>query len=487
MSTTESTLDRNGTVGRTPRTQRVKLVSLGTLAVGLVVWAVGSVFWLPIIVPDSLMYLDHSQDLLGTGLIQVGFRQFGYPLWLAAMSGIGHLTTLDPLWLTVVAQRLLLIAAIAATIYVLRWWAAPLTFVLLLPSTIAYTDFILTEAIAIPIAVLAASACVASFHATEKRPMLASLATAAIAGSALPMIRLHYGILTVAVAVAIAVATHRRDAFRRWGVVWLSVVVISSSLLIVALSLENRAENGILYPSLGSERVLFWSTWVTIVPGHRDDVARALPDVYLDGSPDAFILAIDNSGRSFDEQRAAYAAATRAIFDVTGESLNIQRLRSFAGVFAGARIDDLGPVLFTAAQPSMTGEASLYIHQYGAVASVDPEMIARRYNDESPARPVLMISTTLRRLVPPMPYVGNVMLLIVPLTMLASIYLVQFSESRFLAALSVSVLLGYALASSLFVMDNLRYLIPAYAFALVITSGAARQHWSASSPTARVS
>ncbi|GMQ98021.1 MAG: hypothetical protein BMS9Abin17_0525 [Acidimicrobiia bacterium] len=467
--------------------QRLSARVIGlTAIVFMLIYAVIRVNWLPVILPDSLLYLDHSNDLIGEGLVQVGFRQFGYPLWLASVDVLAGLLDLEPLALTVILQRLLLVLSAGLATYVLRWWATPIVAVLVLPTTIAYSNFILTEAMAVPIAVIAAVACVRLFIAREDRA-IGWLATASLAAAALPIIRLHYGILTVAIIATIALTARDRSAGRRSSTIAIVGIIISTSLLVLALSIENKAENDIFSPSLGSERVLFWSTWEKVVPQNSVTVAAAIPDVYLNGTPDAFILMVDESDMSFADKNAAYASASKQIYDVTGASLNAQRFSSFLGVLGGARFDDLASILLKAARPTAASDIERYVNQYGTVTPVDPEDIAHRFNSDRPPSAVLTIADRIPGI--PSPYVGFALAVLVPSALLGGFYLLQFRNSRRPALVGTGTLLSYAVVSSVFLMDNLRYLLPAYLFAIVLISGAAslrwgsRAHYSTSSST----
>jgi len=421
------------------------------------------------------MYLEHSNDIFGVGLVQVGFRQFGYPAWLAAIDSLAGLINVEPLALTVILQRLLLIIGAMVAVYVLRWWATFIVLVLALPTMVVYSNFILTEAIGVPVAVIAAVACVALFKPSSRSVGTVALAIASVAAAVLPMIRLHYGLLSVAIVASIAIALLSDPERRRHGVLAILGIVASISVLVVSLSIENKAENDIFFPSLGSERVLFWSSWETVVSTNRDIVAEAIPEVYLGGIPDSLILAIDNSDMTFREQNAAYATAVSQIYEVTGKSLNRQRLLSFAGAIGGSRLDDIRPIVGWAALPIAATGTSSFTDQYWGVESMDPGLIAARYNDNKIAQPILSIASRVPSI--RSPYLGDVIDALLAVAIIGSLLLLSYKESRPLAAIGLAVLLGYAAASSLYVMDNLRYLLPGYLFAIVLISGAARVRW----------
>jgi len=452
-----------------------KSIALATAGIVVIVYSVARVNWFPAISPDGLNYLDHSNDLIGTGFVQFGFRQFAYPGWLALVDWIARIGSIDPLGLTVILQRLLLIAAAGVAVLVLRWWSAPIVFVVLSPSAIALSNYILTETIAFPLAVTAAAASVAILQYRPRTHTALWLGVATAAGVVLPMIRLHYALISLAIAVAVFAAGRVRGETRRQTIAALSIMGLTLSVLVGALALENRQENGVLLPSIGAERQMFWMTWETVVVLHRNEVARAMPDVYLDGSTSAFIRKMDGSNLSSGEQRAVYESAVDRIYAATGVSQVGERFRSSVGVITGSRVDDLANVLRFIASSDAPTNSDSYIHQYGSVTVVDPDMIGTRYNGGAPPVAVL----TAADVVPAFPTPGlNVMMsYIIPMMLVIGVYLLRFAKARLMAAIAIGVVLAYSAASFAFMMDNLRFLLPAYVFSITFLLGALREYW----------
>jgi hypothetical protein len=458
-----------------PTNGRPKSIALAIAILLVVVYSVVRVNWFPAITPDGLNYLDHSSDLVGTGFVQYGYRQFAYPAWLAFVDTTARMGSLEPLGLTVVLQRLLLIAAAGVAVFVLRGWSIPIVFVLLSPSAIAFSNYILTETIAIPIAVVGAAASVAILRNRPRKQIGTWLGVAAAAGVLLPMIRLHYAVISVAIAVAILGAGRMRGSSSRRTIVALSIVGLTFSLLVGALALENRREEGVLSPSIGAERQMFWATWENVANFYRDEVAEAVPEVYLDGSDFAFIRKMDSSGLSAAEQRAIYASAVNEIYAATGVSQTGERFRSFVGVIAGSRLDDLGRSLRLLASPATPESLDSYIHQYGSVTPVDPEMIGNRYNDGTPPTAILAVAEVV--LAFPSPDLKVMMVYLIPMMLMIGVYLLRFAHARLLAAIAIGVILAYSAASFAFMMDNLRFLLPAYLFSITLSLGALREYW----------
>lgn len=452
-----------------------KLIASAIAGIVVIGYSVVRVNWFPAITPDGLNYLDHSNDLIGIGFVQFGYRQFAYPGWLAFVDWIAGIGSVDPLGLTVILQRMLVIVAAGFTVLVLRWWSAPIVLIALSPSSIAYSNYILTETIAIPLAVTAAAASIAILQNRPRTHTRMWLGIAIAAGVILPTIRLHYAVISTAIAVAIFAAGRVREQSRRRTIAALLIMGLTFSLLVGALSLENRQESGVMLPSIGAERLMFWMTWETVVVSHRDEVARAMPDIYLDGSADAFIRKMNSSDLSPGEQRAVYESAVDQIYATTGVSQIGERFRSFVGVITGSRLDDLGLSLRSMASPVLDASSGMYIHQYESVTPVDSEMIGNRYNGGTPPVAVLTAAEVMPAF--PTPSLNVTMSYVIPMILVIGAYLLLFAKARLMAAIAVGVILAYSVASFVFMMDNLRFLLPAYVFSITFLLGALREYW----------
>jgi riboflavin transporter FmnP len=62
----------------------------------------------------------------------------------------------------------------------------------------------------------------------------------------------------------------------------------------------------------------------------------------------------------------------------------------------------------------------------------------------------------------PMPDLHTVMLFLIPTTLLIGTHLTRYRRSRPMAAVAIGVIVAYAAASFVYMMENLRYLLPAY-------------------------
>lgn len=300
----------------------------------------------PTVTNDSLAYIDHSDALLDVGAVQAGYRQFGYPAFLAAIDGIAWVVRIEPLLLTVVAQRALLVLAMAYAVWLWRWWALPLVFVLTTPTLVAYHNFILTEALGLPVAVLY-GCVVAHVLRVADRSSVPKLLVTSLGATYLLLvaIRFHFLVLGVPIVVVAYVLFRRGGDHRRWGIILVAGVTAAGLVMTVAMSIENQREFGVFSPSARGERSQFWAVWTDVFRDPENAANPTLADLYSQGDPYVFMAAIDFGTSTYPAQRRAYADAIDSLLEESGSSVAQHRLASTIGVLWGGRIDDLAALV----------------------------------------------------------------------------------------------------------------------------------------------
>ena len=93
-------------------------IGSGLLIAAVLVLLVVDIF--PIITNDSLEYIGHSNTLASTGFVQLGYRQVGYPLFLAVVDAIATPLGLEPLLTAVVLQRIVYLSALVFALWMWR-------------------------------------------------------------------------------------------------------------------------------------------------------------------------------------------------------------------------------------------------------------------------------------------------------------------------------------------------------------------------------
>jgi hypothetical protein len=453
----------------TPLVQRTLGVA-GTIALALS-WFSVNIF--PAITNDSLAYLAHARDLSGVGLVQLGYRQVGYPAFVAGVGGIADLFGADDLLLVAVVQRGLLALGLVYLVWLWRWWALPVVALAALPTFVAYENFILTEGLGIPVAVLLAGC---TTHAVallagrpgfdrlpfgmfrgRERPVLAVLVgVACFLAFCLLTIRFTYAVFGAApAAIALAAWLQPSVRLRRVVAVGLLSFMVAAGVFTVAVSLENRRDVGVISPSARTTRVEYWAAWQVAFVLHPENAAdKSLAEFYDGGSPYRTITRIDATG-TIAEQDAKYSALIDDLLARTGMSRGHERWSSFAGALRGGRLDDLLKFVrhVEAATPPSLG---LAIHQNTLSRTHGQPAFEKEFHE---GQPVGAVVTDGFGLGPLHPYFTHVLRLLLPLSLLALLLALtrRFSSAMALAGLLPTLVLG--MAAGVVLADNVRFLI----------------------------
>ena len=330
------------------------------MTVAVAVARVLSVDLIPTVTTDSLTYLGYSNDLSGNGFVLLGYRQFGYPLFLALVDLLGRATSIEPLILTVAIQRLLLILGIAYAAWLWRWWSIVLVFVVTTPGLVAYSNFILTEGLAVPLALIYGCALFhwRLLHRDQARAIdwrilgrygrqplvpVVLITLASVLFVALVAIRMTLLPLGLPLAFAYWATMRRRETRWRGGV---GLVALGTLALVVlmagAMSFENRREVSEFFPLSGGARTEFWGAWQVVFVEHPQ--TQALPELqryYRNGNPYAYMTKVRARFSTYPEQRDALAKAVDRMLDAAGLSKGTEQVKSFLWAMLGGRQDDV--------------------------------------------------------------------------------------------------------------------------------------------------
>lgn len=456
----------------------VVLLSMAVLAV------VVAVDVYPIITNDSLAYLGHSNSIGSTGFVQAGYRQIGYPAFLALVDAVATAFRLEPLLLTALIQRLIYLGALGFGVWVWRWRALPLVLFAVIPSLAVYTNFILTEGLAIGLALWYAVltswvirlAAAPTGDTDSVRPgsrmMIAGASVGAIV-VLLVTIRFQYVLMVFGLS-AVLFVMHRvgKEVRTASYVIGVSVVLLISSFLVMT-SRENAEEYGTFFPSVRGERSQFWAAWQAVFvvqPENRSNVELA--DLYADGNPYNIMGEID-SLPSYAQQRIQYDEAMDRLLVAAGTSWWSERTAAFLGVLQGGRIDDVRSIVYSASRSNFWNvEASMY--RAGPIRNEGVKYFIDRFNDGRRIEPLLVSALAPMRT---FPYFVSIYswLLLVALAVLVGGML--FEQARLVALVGIATALVTALVFGYFLMDNVRFILVPLLFVLGASTGAADSMW----------
>ena len=435
-----------------------------------------SVNTFPVITNDSLAYLGHSSDFSTYGLVNVGYRQIGYPLALALFRTVGKALTIEPLLFSSIVQKALLLLSIAIAIRLWKWMAAGLLVFLLCASTLAYPNFILTEGLSVPLAVLLALTLVSFVtHVDEwaiTDPWRLWRYASCVVAVAAALLSIRYPFVVFGAAPLALVWASWKTGFRKPSLCLFGTYLVFAGCLSYGLSVENANEYDVFFPTVRGERSAYWATWslvFTLNPENADD-----PDLhpfYDDGTPYTYMGEVDGSGLSYRDQRAAYDQAIDDLLRAAGLSPNLSRLESFMWALRGGRLDDVRGVAERIAG-SNRHNVDQVINSNQFARSEGVEAFSDRFNEGSLPEAVLTSAAGLRF---PLPNGQSAVSYLLPIALLVMALGTARSETRLNALVGLSVVIAYAAAMGAVRADNYRFLITTTAFGLVIATGVGHQ------------
>ena len=313
------TPDQTGRGGRrrpvTLSTAGLVVVSKLPVLLGIVVAStVLSVNTFPVIGNDAVLYLEHAGALSEGGWVEFGYRQVGYPFALAVVRTAADFLGAEPLLSVAVLQRALVILGAYLAWRFWRWWSIPVIVFCFAAETLAYTNYLLTESLAIPLALLLVFPTIRFFELLREEAMDESRRRAirlavviVILVTYLYSMRFTYAVFgTVPLVAAVA---GWRSPFRVPTATMLGTTVLIFGSVALLMSIENREEEGVLTPNVSGQQPRYYYAWQQVFTVHRENRDNpALAGYYDDGSVHDFLREAAALDRSPEELDAPYDA-----------------------------------------------------------------------------------------------------------------------------------------------------------------------------------
>ncbi len=457
---------------RATRDNRFPMVRIaGFLALLAVIVFALSVNTFPNINNDGVDYIAYSRSLSANGLVHLGYRQIGYPLYLAATRLVSGLIGVEPLLTAVLVQRLLLVAGAGYAVWLWRWRAAPVVILVVTPSLVVYTNFVLTEALTVPLALLVA--CLVAHHfdtisgtrarlESDGSPRLPdgrmTLLTAwcvVVVCLLLVVIRFPFIVFGV-VPVGLWVAARRRGAITRPYTTLVALYLALTTLFVIGTSIENSNEWGELRPVARTERSLYWSAWNQVFTLHPENQTDPhLSAFYDDGSPYIRIWEIESETPVYHDQAAQFRASMTEMLDAADLSLPRSRAFSLLGALRGGRLDEVRPRVDVMLDTDVANVEEA-IHWNDVSDDEGWSVFNSRYNDG--VRPQAMITSPVFPS-PPLPYVTSLLRWLLPVSLGGTLILMLLSGRRLLGLIFLVPPLAYSIVMAWILADNARFLM----------------------------
>lgn len=448
------------------------VIGLGML-VGLIgLSALLSVNLFPTVSNDGVVYLEYSRDLRSGGVVVEGFRQVGYPIALAAVRATSSLFGAEPLLAMATLQRLLLVLGSVIVFMLWRWWSLPLLAFLASATTIIYPNFLLTEGLGLPLALLLALAAIGylklvqSDEPMEKRHILVTLGLIATGISFyLFTVRFTFGVFGAVPLVMMWASL--TTPFRRFAISLFAAFIAAAGLFTFLLALDNQAEFGVAAPVAGGEPTRYYYAWMQVFELHPENAREAaLAEYYDNGVVHDFSRQVSASGLSYEEQGAVYDDEIHSMIEAAGFSMFRSRLQSMAWSLAGGRLHDVEKETVKMLDARRTDvEDAIYLNQYAATNGI--EAFADEYNDSRVAEAVITDPIGVRV---PIPHGQTMVRYLLPVAIVIMLLGLHSREVRPTSLAGLLIVVGTAVGLGWVMADNYRFLITSSAAGLAFAT-----------------
>lgn len=414
---------------------------------------------------DAVWILQHAADLSEGGLVTLGYRFVGYPLYVRVAHEVGTVVGLDPLFAVVVVQRLI---AVGAGVYMAmryRWAGVAMFAIVFSTTTLVQMDYILAESIAVPLCAVAALVAARAWFDT--RHQIAWLSALSAIAVALSLVRLQYvSLLAVPAAIVFVqwVRTWRDRAHRgtatRATVVVLAAIVASlafnAAVLLETSREETAVERGWAYAS-----VEYVSAWRTVFVVEGLEPTGELGQYYADGSEYTRFVEI-RTNLPKEEWERAFLEETDAIIEASGLSPTALKAKAFLWGLVGGRYDDMAGIKQRLYSPDLNVRLSA-TYGGGSIQRMGETEFLARFNDGRQPRAV--VTSSVLSFWPQLPWrlVGIVWLL----AMGAGVAMAKRLTSRLYFVVVSVPHLATAAVGATFYGDTYRWLLPTMTFSAV--------------------
>ena len=255
----------------TPQSRRAVAVTAAVLVLLFGLYRVLRLDAFPVLTNDSMSYMERSLEytsfngIAHSRTVVRGFKYAGYPIFIAICRGVSGLVGSDPLTTIVVVQRLLFVAAIVMSVRLLGLFALPVVYMLSGPSIVCFSNYVLTEGITIPLAVLYAGSLLLLDRGPRPLRCVGLSLCAAVSLVFMVMSKLPYALFALPwIVVAVRAGLPARGRILSHPA--LAMVVAGAILagFIVHASLINKREFGRFFPTVNTGMALYWSAHYSV-------------------------------------------------------------------------------------------------------------------------------------------------------------------------------------------------------------------------------
>lgn len=433
----------------------------------------------PLVGNDGVVYIDHSNNLIDRGLVVYGYRQFGYPAALWVVRAFSGVVGAEPLLAMTVVQRGLLIVAGLLAVRLWGWWATPLLLFLIAPGTIAYTNLILTEGLALPLALILVFPFVRLLAILRsdpdgKRHREALVLGALIVALATALLSIRFTYAVFGLAPLVIMLASWRTSFLRWSAALFAGFIVLATTIVIGASVENHRELGVFYPSADGGFTSYYYAWNTVFsdPDNRED-----PDLarfYNEGVVYAFEHELAARGLSHSARKEEFDREIHAMLEAADMTVMSSRVQAMTAGLVGGRKHDI--------QVAVDGIVSstrhdiddwMYLNRFARERGI--EAFALEYNGGQV--PAAVITNAIGKRLWFLD-ARRIIAVIMPLGLVTLMFGLRYPSTRFVGLAGLGVVFGSVVGHGLIWADNFRFLTVGGVFGVAAAIAVAHAIWS---------
>lgn len=293
-----------------------------------------SVSLYPITPNDSVVYLLHFDLLSEWGMVQWGYRQVGYPLFLGGLQAIAGILDTEVLFLSSFVQRMTFFLASVLFIKRAKLFAIPGLLILCNPNLIIYTNILYPEGLIIPLVIVLINIffSIKSSYSDFKNFSLILVILF------LTLIKFQY---VVFAALPVFLYSTQGLSFKKF-LYRLAFLFVPLCAISLSFCIENFTEYDKFWFSFKTARTKLFAVY----EGKREVIKDLAPSHYHGGNIFNFVHKVESNIKDHSKQERILNEKTKKILDMLEISPQIEKLRSMFYFFFFPRGNDFDWIRF---------------------------------------------------------------------------------------------------------------------------------------------
>lgn len=282
---------------------------------------------------DTAKYYELITSDKNIGLIEYGYQQNGYPIFLSTIDRIASIVGISPFLVGVLIQRLLSLAVVILSVRRSLILGIITAGILLTPKFLATTNILYPELICTPLLGLAALLFWKSTESKHRSTQVLSLITSLVMFLCCILVKLSFAWVAASL-FPILLYKGNQYRFSQWSV---SLFYFLTFAIFSLCTLENKREQNRAFPLVNTERSSYISLWYSIWSNNPES-----PSLKGENTPYNYIYSIERDHTlSKREQNRILSNETQELAKASSKNTILLRSQHMIQAFFNIGYDDL--------------------------------------------------------------------------------------------------------------------------------------------------